>query len=218
MDRVTQKPRGTAFVCFKMRESADACLEAYETSMKALPAINLAEEKKGHQTSVIQPELPLHSPYSHAFLMRGRVLRVSLALSRNGLDQAHDVRSQARREDKRSLYLLREGVIFPDSEAAKSITQHELDKRLTSYTSRKRLLEKNPNLFMSKTRLSVRNLPVWLDEKNLRATARDCVKKFWTDVAAGTRKSLDKDIIEDELKEFVIPPSERKTIKFKQVQ
>jgi len=96
------------------------------------------------------------------------------------------------------MYLIREGVIFPDSDLGKQINQSELSKRITSYTSRKQMLAKNPNLFISKTRLSIRNLIANIDDKTLKQKARESVIGFWKDVQNNKRKTLEDYVIEEE--------------------
>jgi len=78
--------------------------------------------------------------------------------------------------DKRNLYLGKEGAIYPDSEAAKSLSKTELAKRLKAEQEKKRKL-KNSNYFVSKTRLSIRNLPPTVDEKGLKELVINAIKK-----------------------------------------
>lgn len=62
-----------------------------------------------------------------------------------------------------------------------------------SYGNRKRLLATNPNLFVSKTRLSVRGVPLHITDPQLKAEAKYAVIKFWRQVNSGDRKSLEPD-------------------------
>lgn len=68
--------------------------------------------------------------------------------------------------DKRNLYLAREGVITAGSEAAKHLSKADLQKREKAETEKKAKL-KNPNYFVSTTRLCARNLPLSSTEKEL---------------------------------------------------
>ncbi|KAL5475611.1 hypothetical protein EMCRGX_G025444 [Ephydatia muelleri] len=58
-------------------------------------------------------------------------------------------------------------VILPDSPEAKELSKVDLAKRMKAYSEKKVKL-KNPNFFVSRTRLSVRNIPTKIDEKELR--------------------------------------------------
>ncbi|CAI2165429.1 778_t:CDS:2 [Funneliformis geosporum] len=127
------------------------------------------------------------------FTLRGRVLSIVKAVDRNEAHNLMEMNQQKRRkEDKRNIYLLQEGVIFPDSLPAKLLTTSEVNKRVTSYSFRKNLLAKNPNLYISKTRLSVRNLPLSVDESTLKKLGKESVKKFKEEVENEERKDLTK--------------------------
>ncbi len=58
-------------------------------------------------------------------------------------------------------------VILPDSDAAEQLSEADRKKRADAWTEKKAKL-KNPNFVVSKVRLSVRNIPLALDEKQLR--------------------------------------------------
>jgi len=152
------------------------------------------------------------------FLIDGRSVQVTLAISRseaNTLTEEKKVKQRA--EDKRNLYLIKEGVIFPDSEAAKSMTPSELSRRQTSYSERKRLLATNPNLFISKTRLSVRNLNLKVDDKLLKSTAQESVLRFWEEVEQEKRQGLEEEVLKEAAQSGYKDPSTRKKIIVKQV-
>jgi hypothetical protein len=63
------------------------------------------------------------------------------------------------REDKRNLFLAREGLVLSASESAIGVSPADLKKRNAAYKEKKEKL-KNPNYFISQTRLSIRNLPI----------------------------------------------------------
>jgi nucleolar protein 4 len=78
-------------------------------------------------------------------------------------------------DDPRNLYLLREGVIEPDTPAAEGLNPRFLASLQRDYETRKHQL-RNVNLFVSRTRLSVRNIPRHVDTKQLRALFLDQVR------------------------------------------
>ncbi|KAJ3092933.1 RNA recognition motif-containing protein [Quaeritorhiza haematococci] len=220
MDRTTGQSRGTGFVRYEQKQSADDCLEAYErasnsASMLELNSqvdtpgsnqdarrakkLNLGTQSNGDRKSILVPE-PSLSASSTPFILNGRFLIVSLAVSKSEATKLTESRHMDRRaKDKRNLYLMREGVIFPNSNEARDsgLTPAEISKRITSYAERKRLLATNPNLLMSRTRLSLRSLGTKLDEVALRTAAVKAVKKFWEEVEKGERATLEKDVMEE---------------------
>lgn len=155
------------------------------------------KKKKGLMyKSIITPESG--SGDGAKFTLHGRVLEVTLAVDRTQAKQIKDDNlSQKRKEDKRNLYLMREGVVFPDTPAAETMTPAELSKRQMSFSSRKKLVSSNPALYISKTRLSIRNLPIKVTDTELRALGMSSIAKFKNQVKAGERTDLTKDEKED---------------------
>ena len=66
-------------------------------------------------------------------------------------------------------------MINRDSPAAKTLPDKEVDKRERFYREKMEKL-KNPNYFISKTRLSVRNLPKTITERELKKIFIDAAK------------------------------------------
>ena len=58
---------------------------------------------------------------------------------------------------------------------------------------RKKLIQNNPTLHLSLTRLSIRNLPRNINSKDLKALAREAVVGFAKDVKSGLRAQLSKE-------------------------
>ncbi|KAK3097152.1 hypothetical protein FSP39_006867 [Pinctada imbricata] len=95
-----------------------------------------------------------------------RKLNVTIAVSR---DKAKELKNKEKKVkvDKRNLHLVREGMIRPGTQDAQGLTKDDLLRR-GKLEKVKRQKLKNPNIFVSTTRLSVHNLPVSVDEKQLR--------------------------------------------------
>lgn len=209
-DPVTKLSRGTGFVCMRKKEDVDTILEAAET-LRALSQKDEANDKEAMNQllskrekkkkglmykSIITPESG--SGEGAKFTLHGRVLDVTLAVDRTQAKQIKDDNlSQKRKEDKRNLYLMREGVVFPDTPAAATMTPAELSKRQMSFSSRKKLVSSNPSLYISKTRLSIRNLPIKVTDTDLRALGISSINKFKNQVKGGQRDDLTKDEKED---------------------
>lgn len=78
-----------------------------------------------------------------------------------------------------------------------------MNARQMSFEARKALLRSNPSLYVSRTRLSIRQIPLYVTDGMLKRLANWAAKEFERDVKSGERKALTK----DELQTFVIDAS-----------
>ncbi|KAI1317370.1 RNA recognition motif-containing protein [Mortierella claussenii] len=196
MDHETGRSRGTGFVCYFNKGAADNCMAEAEKVTAIVSPIQAENDKKKKNNfvkhTILQPDLP--EDLAVKFTLNGRVLNVVRAVDKKSAATLLEVGQHKReREDRRNLYLMREGVIFPDSPAAASILPGELSKRQTSFSARRALLARNPSLFISKTRLSIRNLPLKMDEKELRKLGVQAIQKFKNEVKENKRVHLSKE-------------------------
>ena len=224
MDHVAGHSKGTGFVAFVSKADTEKCLLEYKKAYKISSETEIAgdesskkQKRFGNAKSVLIAEPSLNSSTT-PFVLHGRFLNVSIAVSKSEAGKLMESnRVEKQHTDKRNLYLMKEGVIFPDSEAAKDISPTEISKRQASYSERKRLLAGNPNLFVSKTRLSVRNLGTKVSDVVLNKAAFQAVIDFWKDVEKGERKTLDDYIIEDEKAAGKSKPGPKRKIVIRQV-
>jgi nucleolar protein 4 len=84
-------------------------------------------------------------------------------------------------------------VILPNTPAAESLTQIEIERRTSSFNARRTLLRSNPSLFISKTRLSIRQIPLFVTERVLKRLAVHAVRTFETEVNKRLRTGLTPD-------------------------
>lgn len=185
IDRETERPRGTGFVCFYDMEHCNECV-------KGAP----------HQTSATgsnkYPSL-LHDEGddpSGKYTIEGRVLSITRAVNKNEAHKLQEAGTQKRDKvagDKRRLFLLQEGTIPASSPAFQTLSNTERQLRDASLKQRKTLLQANPMLHLSLTRLSIRNLPRSITAKELKALAREAAVGFVADVRAGRRQQLSKE-------------------------
>jgi nucleolar protein 4 len=140
------------------------------------------------------------STLAQSLVLHGRTLDVTRAVTREEAGKLKE-EGEKRREkaDKRNLYLLREGVILPNTPAAESLTPAEIERRTSSFNARRTLLRSNPSLFISKTRLSIRQIPTFVTERVLKRLAVHAVRAFESEVKKGLRTGL----TQDELTEVV---------------
>lgn len=183
-DKATDRPAGTGFVCFADEGEFKACLKgAPRPQQSAIP----------NKKSILQSET---ADEAGRYTIDGRVLQVSHAVSKDEANRLADSGTTARdwkHQDKRRLYLLSEGVIPKDSPMFNMLPLGEVKIREQSIAQRKKLIQSNPSLHISLTRLAVRNIPRNLDSKGLKALAREAVVGFATDVKAGRRQPLSKE-------------------------
>lgn len=195
VDPVTDRSKGTGFVCFYGLEEASGCLRG---APKVEPAGRSMVTEKGHIKALNSHSL-LEDPMvdrSGAYTMSGRVLQLSWALDRHEatrLTHANNSLRDAQDKDKRRLYLLAEGAIHSDSPLSNELSAVDIQIREDSAKQRASLIKTNPSLHISLTRLSIRNLPRSVDSKALKALAREAAVKFAIEVKEGLRKQLTKE-------------------------
>ncbi|PWN24023.1 hypothetical protein BCV69DRAFT_265448 [Microstroma glucosiphilum] len=205
MDRSTNPPRskGTGFVCFWTKEAAvEALQRARDVEQEAGSGITAPPLKAGQNpfsmTSVltVDPSAPLTA----SFNIRGRILNVIPAVEREKADSLTAAGIKARqKQDKRNTHLMREGVPLPNTPMAEQLASNpnEIEKRLGSFSQRRSQLSINPSLYISKTRLSIRQLPLFCTDRMLKRLAIHAIKAFKAEVAEGKRQDLDVDELAD---------------------
>ncbi|KAF2234595.1 RNA-binding domain-containing protein, partial [Viridothelium virens] len=195
LDPVTERSRGTGFVSFFEKSEAAACLKnAPQHQNPQISSTSSAEAQPAQ--SVLQNDL---SDVSGTYTIDGRVLHVSRAVDKSEAQRlaAETEASRGRQQrDKRRLYLLSEGTISSKSSLYKRLAPSEVKMREASAKQRQKLIETNPTLHLSLTRLSVRNVPRSITSKDLKALAREAVVGFAKDVKGGTRQPLSKEEVE----------------------
>ena len=157
---------------------------------------------------------------AQSLVLHGRTLDVVKAVTRDVAGKLKEENERARQKvDKRNMYLLKEGgsfsfsvvirnsffflkknhsaVILPNSPSAETLTPAEVERRTSSFNARRSLLKSNPSLYISKTRLSVRQIPTFTTEKMLKRLALHSIKAFDAEVRQGKRHALSADELAD---------------------
>ncbi|KAL9943648.1 RNA recognition motif-containing protein [Verticillium nonalfalfae] len=182
MDRATDRPAGTGFVCFFDEADSKACVKNAPRS-QAAPLVG--------KHSILQDET---ADPEGKYTLDGRLLSVAQAVSKDDAGRlAADAGVKRRANDKRRLFLLEEGQLDTRSAMYKSLSQAEIMMRDKSRQQRKKLVEGNPSLHISLTRLAVRNIPHSMTSKELKQLAREACVGFATDVTNGLRQPLSKE-------------------------
>lgn len=112
------------------------------------------------------------------FTLQGQELQVDIALGRNELSKAKELRDKnkdnQKKHDQRNLSLANVGVILN----LKDLDGNETDlKKRQKLEDIKKLKLKNPLFFVSPTRLTIHNLPKIVDDSKLRELIIDTLKK-----------------------------------------
>ncbi|CAD0053301.1 unnamed protein product [Aureobasidium pullulans] len=194
VDQETERPRGTGFVCFYELDDADNVLK--NAPRHQPPRLNDPKAKDGSiqmTHSVLQNE---DADPTGKFTLDGRVLQVSRAVNKNEANRLTEegAANRFKRDtDRRRLYLLSEGTIPSNSPLYEQLPPSERTMREASAKQRKTLIESNPSLHLSLTRLSVRNIPRSITSKDLKQLAREAVVGFATDVKEGKRGRLNRE-------------------------
>jgi nucleolar protein 4 len=155
---------------------------------------------------------------AQGLVLHGRTLDVVRAVNRNEATKLKEEGERKREKaDKRNMYLLREGgeierftrliapftctgtVIMANSPAADSLPAEEVEKRTNSFNARRNLLKTNPSLYVSKTRLSVRQIPVGVTEYMLKRLANYAIREFEMEVGRGEREPLNPAEMEEDI-------------------
>jgi nucleolar protein 4 len=193
MDRATDRPRGTGFVCFFNVEDADSCFRnapRYQLTGANATKSNDAPKIKH---SILEDE---SADNTGLYTIEGRVVQVTKAVEKEKavkLTEEGANTRMSRDQDKRKLYLLSEGTVASGTALYDSLAPSEIKMREDSAMQRKKLIHGNPTLHLSLTRLSIRNLARNITSKELKALAREAVVGFAKDVKSGLRKQLSKE-------------------------
>ncbi|KAL2108267.1 hypothetical protein VUR80DRAFT_4066 [Thermomyces stellatus] len=182
MDKATDRPAGTGFVCFVKQEDCKSCVRgAPRQQSKPLGASNITHSVLYDET--VDPE--------GKYTLDGRILQVAQAVSKD--ETARFSKDGNKNKDKRRLFLLSEGVITKSSPLYTLLSPAEIKMREASLAQRKKLVQSNPTLHLSLTRLAIRNIPRNMTQKDLKELGRKAVVGFAVDVKEGRREPLSRE-------------------------
>ncbi|GAB0135851.1 hypothetical protein EsDP_00004173 [Epichloe bromicola] len=181
-DKVTEKTAGTGFVCFVRESDAKNCVkEAPRPKASA----------SGSKPSLLLDE---NADPTGRYTLDGRLLQVAQAVNKaEAANLADNSLAKRREKDKRRLYLLSEGAINRGSPLFDLLSPSEIQMRQASAAQRKKLIQSNPSLHVSLTRLALRNIPRNFGSKEMKELARKAIVGFAIDVKEGRRQPLSKE-------------------------
>ncbi|KAH7890524.1 hypothetical protein F5I97DRAFT_38296 [Phlebopus sp. FC_14] len=197
IDPETERSRGTGFACFWKKEDADKVIEQSEI----LRSETMGDQPQTSKNPFVLPSILTPDPsagIAKNLVLHGRTLDVVRAVTREQAARLKEEGEKSREKaDKRNLYLLREGVILPNTPAAETIPPVELEKRTNSFNARRTMLRSNPSLYVSKTRLSIRQIPIFVTERTLKRLAIHGVREFNAEVKKNIRAGLSPEELVD---------------------
>ena len=124
-----------------------------------------------------------------------RQLNILMAKEKGDVEAIQKERKEKEPKDNRNLYLAREGIIREGTAAAEGVSKADMDRRKVVQKQKKQMLS-NLNMFVSSTRLCVRNMPPYIDDAKLRSIFAKNVPKSAKIVEAKVmkdNKNVDKD-------------------------
>ncbi|KAL6258760.1 hypothetical protein P5V15_010708 [Pogonomyrmex californicus] len=98
--------------------------------------------------------------------LRDQIIEAHKALHRKEVEDKKNIKDK-KIKDSRNLYLIKEGVVLAKSPAAAEVSVSDMEKRLKLEQWKSQML-RNLNMFVSRVRLVVHNLPPNFDDTKLR--------------------------------------------------
>ena len=125
--------------------------------------------------------------------VEGRTIEVMRAVTKEEADVFTESgkKKAKNKEDKRNFKMAGVGTLDPESEAFKELSKADQVKRMRAEAEKKEKL-KNPNIFVSKDRLSVRNLPISMGDKELKVLCAKHAPKRSSVKAAKVMRDLNR--------------------------
>ncbi|XP_020271856.1 RNA-binding protein 28-like isoform X2 [Asparagus officinalis] len=141
---LTKRPKGTAFLRFGKTSAADV----------AVTAANAAS--------------------GLGIVMKGRSLNVLKALDKDSAHKKGLEKTRNEVQDRRNLYLAKEGEILADSPAAEGVSEFDMKKREVLAQKKAEML-RSPKFHVSRTRIIIYNLPKTMSEEDVKKLCIDAV-------------------------------------------
>ncbi|XP_062214295.1 uncharacterized protein LOC133915232 [Phragmites australis] len=144
LHKLTKRPRGTGFLKFSTAEAADAAVSA------ANAALGLG------------------------IFIKSRALNVMKAMDKESAHKMTLDKAKNEVEDRRNLYLAKEGEILAGAPAAKGVSDADMNKR-NWLARRKAEMLQSPKFHVSRTRLIIYNLPKTMTINDVKKLCREAV-------------------------------------------
>ncbi|KAG2534515.1 hypothetical protein PVAP13_9NG068181 [Panicum virgatum] len=144
LHKLTKRPRGTGFLKFSTAEAADAAVSA----ANAAPGLGI--------------------------FMKSRALNVMKAMDKESAHKKALEKAKTEVEDRRNLYLAKEGEILAGTPAAEGVSDADMNKR--NWLARRKVeMLQSPKFHVSRTRLIIYNLPKTMTINDVKKLCREAV-------------------------------------------
>lgn len=179
-DKVTEMPKGTAFITYKRAKSAKLAI-----TMASQPPTAKDENLVPSQTSLTKAVPENISEISDfSLVIKGRRILVDYAVDRETAETFDSKELNSHAADRRNMYLQSEGRVESTptelgSDKANTwdtIPEQDQKKRQTALKDKTTKLQ-SPIFFINPNRLSIRNLAKHVDEIQLRNLCEEATKK-----------------------------------------
>uniref|UniRef100_I1PGW9 RRM domain-containing protein n=1 Tax=Oryza glaberrima TaxID=4538 RepID=I1PGW9_ORYGL len=144
LHKLTKRPRGTGFLKFSTAEAADAAVSA----ANAAPGLGI--------------------------FIKSRALKIMKALDKESAHKKELEKSKNEVEDRRNLYLTKEGEILAGTPAAEGVSDADMNK-CSWLARRKAEMLQSPKFHVSRTRLIIYNLPKTMTINDVKKLCREAV-------------------------------------------
>eukprot|EP01063_Lacrimia_lanifica_P018066 TRINITY_DN25022_c0_g1_i1.p1 TRINITY_DN25022_c0_g1~~TRINITY_DN25022_c0_g1_i1.p1 ORF type:complete len:456 (+),score=202.68 TRINITY_DN25022_c0_g1_i1:66-1433(+) len=184
-DRESGQPTGVGFVHFKGDTAVEKAIAESETRHE-LNAIEKGTKEAKALTRKQQKRQIFKGKTGNpddekGLLFNGRLLSVKPAVSKKAATgmtrQAEREKEKDAQADPRNLALLEEGRVLPNSPAAVGLSENRVALLNQRFQNKKKRL-KDPNYFVSPSRLCIRDLPPDVDEKGLKKVVSTSIRGF----------------------------------------
>ena len=174
-NKETNTSKGTGFVMFKTREDLENVLNIYN---------------KYNDRSNSSSEMTINP-----FELDGRNLKLFNAVSKEEAKTIEKTQEKGNNVDKRHRYLLYYGlsqISMKEFKLESELTDEDKEKREALIELKKANFKKNPNLHVSSTRLTIRNLDKNIDENKIKDTVRISLDEFIGSLSQEDQKKYNK--------------------------
>ncbi|KAJ1293163.1 hypothetical protein BS78_01G047100 [Paspalum vaginatum] len=144
LHKLTKRPRGTGFLKFSTAEAADAAVSAANVG----PGLGI--------------------------FVKSRALNVMKAMDKESAQKKAVEKAKTEVEDRRNLYLAKEGEILAGTPAAEGVSDADMNKR-SWLARRKAEMLQSPKFHVSRTRLIIYNLPKTMTINDVKKLCREAV-------------------------------------------
>jgi len=178
LDKVTNKPTGKAFIKFIEKSSAERAYHECQAVPLFDPTleekINKSNDKKKNNKKN-QTNNQLASLLQGGIMVGGRHLNVDYAVDHQ---KASDFKAKKIENlDKKNRHLLNIGKILQGSKEGAQLTDKDWKLRSEADKENNTKLKVNPNYYVSPTRLCFRNIPLHINDINLKHACMKALKE-----------------------------------------